>query len=135
MKPIDEDVVSMSRAHERGDVDTVRALLQALPELERLPPSGTWFRRAAAAGSIGLIDFWLARMPNGDARTAELDEALYAAKDAATTRHLLSCGAHVNFWSRNGTPLYAAVGRALEPSQRGRRREGGANMDQLQALL
>jgi hypothetical protein len=34
MKSVDEDVVSMCRAHEGGDVEAVRKLLNARPELE-----------------------------------------------------------------------------------------------------
>src|SRR4051794_33672827 len=61
MKPIDEDVPAMCRAHERGDVEAVCKLVEARPELERLAPDSTWLHRAAAAGQPAVIDFWLDR--------------------------------------------------------------------------
>ena len=143
MKAIDEDVVAMRRAHESGDVEAVRALMADRPELERLAPDSTWLQEAARAGHIGLIDFWLERGWDVNHNLCEnrgtegVTTALHYAKDAATTRHLLSRGAAVNVWARYvGTPLHVAVIAAVEVSQRGRRRTTPDSVaDQLRALL
>ena len=61
---------------------------------------------------------------------------LHFAKDAAMTRYLISRGAIVNACNRcAGTALHHAITRAVEPSQKGRRRPGGADIDQIRALL
>jgi len=142
MKPIDEAVAAMCEAHEQGDVDAVKELLAAWPTIERMPPDSTWLHRAAEAGQIGLIDFWLDRGwdVNYNQHTSKSDgesTPLHSAKDAATTRHLLARGARVNAWCRYaGTPLHSAVVGAVEVSQRGRRRESPASLgDQIGVLL
>lgn len=62
--------------------------------------------------------------------------ALHLAKDAPTTRYLLSRGASVNVCHRElGTPIHYAIIRAVEPSQKGGRHPNDANMDQIRALL
>jgi ankyrin repeat protein len=141
MKP-DEAVVAMSQAHESGDVATARDLLATRPDLERLAPDSTWLHRAAEAGQVALIDFWLGRGWDVnhnlyDSKSDGEATPLHDAKDAATTRHLLSRGARVNAWSRYaGTPLHCAVVGAVEVSQRGRRRESPDSLaDQIRVLL
>jgi hypothetical protein len=143
MKPIDDDVPALCRAHERGDVAAVRKLVEARPELERLAPDSTWLHRAAEAGQPAVIDFWLDRgwdvnlnLYEGSKSDGEATPLHYA-KDAATTRHLLARGARVNVWSRyNGTPLHCAVVGAVEPSQRGQRRVGPDSLaDPIRVLL
>ena len=136
----------MYDAHERGDVDAVRKLLDAHPELEEMGPDDdmqTWLHVAAEKGHIPVAEFWLGRgydvnlnlrgfSPEKDG----LNTPLHFAKDAAMTRYLLSRGASVNACERVvGTPLHNAIIRAVEPSQKGRRRPNGANMDQIRALL
>lgn len=129
MNHIDEDIPAMSHAHEAGDVDTVRRLVTARPELERLTPDRTWLHRAAMAGAVGLIDFWLDRGWDvnlnlyENVKTHGEATPLHHAKDAATTRHLLARGARKDVWTRyGGTALHFAVVRALDASQRGRPR-------------
>jgi ankyrin repeat protein len=143
MKSVDEDVVSMCRAHEGGDVETVRNLLNARPELEHMAPDSTWLHRASKAGHIGLVDFWLERGwdincdMSGSSKADGLLTPLHVAKDAAMTRHLVSRGALIDAWNRwSGTPLHCAVVGALEVSQRGRRRSTPDSQgDQIRALL
>ena len=132
----------MCHAHSQGDVETVRRLLEAAPQLEAMNPHSSWLHRAAEAGQVRVIDLWLERGwdINRNLHESKSDgesTPLHFAKDAATTRHLLSRGARINAWSRyGGTPLHAAVVRAVEPSQRGKRREGdGTLADQIRALL
>jgi len=145
MKAPDE-YVAMYEAHERGDVDTLRKLLEVHPELEEMGPdddSVTWLHVAAEKGQIAVVDFWLGRGYDvnlnlrGVSQEKEgLMTPLHVAKDAAMTRYLLSRGASVNACNRfAGTPLHNAISQAVESSQKGRRRPGGANMDQIRALL
>ena len=145
MKAPDE-YVAMYDAHERGDVDAVRKLLDAHPELEEMGPDDdmqTWLHVAAEKGHIPLAEFWLGRGydVNLNLRGLSLEKdglntPLHFAKDAAMTRYLLSLGASVNACERVvGTPLHQAIVMAVEPSQKGRRRPNGANMDQVRALL
>jgi hypothetical protein len=143
MKRVDEDVVAMSKAHQDGDVATVRKLLEARPELKRMAPDKTWLHRASAAGHIDLVDFWLERgwdvncNVSGYSKADGVHTPLHVAKDAAMTRHLISRGALINAWNRwSGTPLHCAVVRAVEASQRGRRRiTPDSQGDQIRALL
>src|SRR5215813_2848487 len=133
MKKPTPELLAMSEAHNTGDINAARALLQAHPELERTAPlrGGTWLHCAAESGSIALVELWLERgwdvnlnSPGGPADDG-LFTALHMAKDAAMTRYLLSRGAFVNACHRElGTPLHYAVSKAFEPSQMGRRREG-----------
>lgn len=136
----------MYEAHERGDVDGVRKLLEAHPELEEMGPDDdieTWLHVAAEKGQIALAEFWLGRGydVNLNLRRISQDKhglttPLHFAKDAAMTRFLITRGALVNACSRyGGTPLHYAITRAVEPSQKGRRRPGGADIDQIRALL
>lgn len=133
----------MCRAHESGDVQAVRDLIAARPELEKQAPDRTWLHRAAAAGHTELINFWLERGWDIDCNLYEnpridgVATPLHFAKNVATTRHLLSRGATVNVWTRyGGTPLHFAVIRAVEADQRGRRRPTpDAAADQICALL
>jgi hypothetical protein len=143
LTPYDKAVSGMCLAHLAGDVAAVRDLLAAYPELERENFESSWLHRAAEAGQIGLIDFWLERgwevdcdMDKGPKRDG-IATPLCFAKDAATTRHLISRGAAVNVWSRyGGTPLHGAVVGAMEASQRGRRRATpDAVGDQIRVLL
>ncbi|MEZ5944641.1 MAG: hypothetical protein R3C18_24905 [Planctomycetaceae bacterium] len=63
MKAPDE-YLAMHSAHERGDVDTVRKLLETHPELEKMGPDAntvTWLHVAAEKAQIALVDFWIAR--------------------------------------------------------------------------
>lgn len=136
----------MYAAHECGDVDAVRNLLATHPELEEMGPDDdmvTWLHVAAQKGHIPLADFWLGRGSdvNLNLRGASQDKdglttPLHFAKDAAMTNHLLSRGASVNACNRfAGTALHNAITRAVEPSPKGRPRPGGANLDQIRALL
>jgi ankyrin repeat protein len=136
----------MYDAHEHGDVDAVRKLLDAHPELEEMGPDDdmeTWLHVAAEKGHIAVAEFWLGRGYDVNVNLRRVSREkdglitpLYFAKDAAMTRYLLSRGALVNACGRDeGTPLHSAIVRAVEPSQKGRRRPGGANMDQIRALL
>lgn len=145
MKAPDE-YLAMYAAHEHGDVDTVRKLLEAHPELEEMGPDGdtmTWLHVAAEKGQIALAEFWLGRgydvnlNKRGISQKKDgLSTPLRYAKDAAMTRYLISRGAMVNACYRwGGTALHSAIRRAVEPSQRGRRRPCGADMDQIRALL
>ncbi|MFL5339647.1 MAG: ankyrin repeat domain-containing protein [Gemmataceae bacterium] len=145
MKAPDE-YVAMYDAHKRGDVDAVRKLLETHPELEEMGPDDdtvTWLHVAAEMGHIAVAEFWLGRGydVNLNLRGFSLDKdglntPLHLAKDAAMTRYLLSRGASVNACERVvGTPLHNAIIQAVEPSQKGRRRPDGANMDQIRALL
>src|SRR5262249_47362698 len=117
MESSDDQFAAMCAAHTRGDVDAIRKLLEARPELEEMDEHSTWLHRAAEAGQAGVIDFWLGRGWNvnrsrHESRAEGEGEAtpLHYARDAATTRHLLSRGARVNAWSRyGGTPLHCAV--------------------------
>jgi hypothetical protein len=145
VKNTENDVKEMYKAHVRGDLDAVRSLLEARGELEGLFPefnNTTWLHLAAEAGYPHIVDFWLERGWNvninapGVPESEGLFTALHMAKDAAMTRHLLKHGASVNACHRDlGTPLHYAIISAVEPSQKGRRRSGGANMDQIHALL
>jgi uncharacterized protein len=142
MKSLDDQFAAMCQAHSRGDVDTIRKLVDKHPELEEMDEDSTWLHRAAEAGHAGVIDFWL---DHGWDVNRNLHESksegeatpLHYAKDAATTRHLLSRGARVNAWSRYaGTPLHCAVVGAVESSQRGRRRASPDSLaDQIRVLL
>jgi len=136
----------MYEAHERGDVDAVRKLLEAHPELEEMGPDDdmvTWLHVAAEKGQIALADFWLGRGYDVNLNLRRVSEEkdglatpLHFAKDAAMTRYLISRGAMVNACNRcAGTALHHAITRAAEPSQKGRRRPDGADMDQIRALL
>ncbi len=136
----------MLDAHERGDVDTVSKLIDAHPELEEMGPDGdrvTWLHVAAEQGQIAVADFWLGRgydvnlnIRGNSPKKDGVVTPLHLAKDAAMTRFLLSRGASINVCNRfAGTPLHAAIGRALEPSQKGRRCPDGADMNQIRALL
>lgn len=141
-----DEYLAMYEAHECGDVDTVRRLLEAHPELEEMGPDDdtvTWLHVAAEKGHIPLAEFWLGRgydvnlnLRGFSLEKDGLNAPLHFANDAAMTRYLLSRGASVNACERVvGTPLHNAITRAVEPSQKGRRRPGGANMDQILALL
>jgi len=141
-----DEYLAMYAAHECGDIDAVRKLLEAHPELEEMGPDDdlvTWLHVAAEKGHIPLADFWLERGydVNLNLRGASQDKhglttPLHFAKNAAMTNHLLSRGASVNAANRfAGTSLHNAITRAVEPSQKGRPRPGGANMDQIRALL
>lgn len=141
-----DEYVAMYDAHERGDVDAVRKLLKAHPELEEMGPdedTQTWLHVAAEMGHIPLAKFWLGRgcdvnqnLRGFSLKKDGLNAPLHFAKDAAMTRFLLSRGANVNACERVvGTPLHQAIIVAVEPSQRGRKRPDGANMDQIRALL
>src|SRR3954466_11513235 len=111
MESADNPFHEMCVAHEQGDVGAIRRLLGAHPELEEADEHSTWLHGAAEAGQPGVIDFWLDRGwdVNRNLHTSKADgesTPLHYAKDAATTRHLLSRGARVNAWSRYaGTPL------------------------------
>src|SRR5262245_26622021 len=142
MKALDAQYAAMCQAHQHGDVDAIRKLLEADPELEEMDEHLTWLHRAAEAGHVGVVDFWLDRgwdvnlnlyTAKGDGVATPLDHA----KDVAMTRHLLWRGASVNVWTRyGGTPLHFAVVRAVEESQPGRRRETpDSRADQIRALL
>ncbi len=143
MDSIDQDVIAMSLAHENGDLATVRRLIESRPELESAAPDETWLHRAAGSGQIAIVDYWLERGCDVNLNLYEgnkkdgVSTPLHHAKDAATCRHLLSCGARVNDWCRyGGTPLHCAVVRAVEVSQRGRRRTTPETTgDQIRALL
>lgn len=141
---LDDAFTAMCHAHSAGDVDAIRRLLDAHPELEEMDEHSTWLHRAAEAGQPEVIDFWLERgwdvnrnVSRSKSKSDGESTPLHKAKDAATTRHLLSRGARVNAWSRyGGTPLHCAVVGAVEPSQRGRRREGPDSLgDQIRVLL
>lgn len=138
--------LAMYEAHERGDVDAVRKLLNAHPELEEMGPDDDmqpWLHFAAEMGQIALAEFWLGRgcdvnlnLRGFSPEKEGLITPLHFAKDAAMTLYLLSRGASVNACERVvGTPLHQAITNAVEPSQKGRRRPYGANMDQIRALL
>ena len=142
MKSLDNEYAAMCAAHARGDVDAIRELVDAHPELEEMKRHSTWLHRAAEAGHAGVIDFWLGRGwdVNRNLHESKSDgelTPLHHTKDAATTRHLLSRGARVNAWSRyGGTPLHCAVIYAVEVSQRGRRRESPDSLaDPIRVLL
>lgn len=137
---------AMYDAHERGDVAAVRKLLKAHPELEEMGPDDdteTWLHLAAEMGHIPLAKFWLDRgcdvnqnLRGYSLKKDGLNTPLHFAADADMTRFLISRGASVNACERVvGTPLHQAIVVAVEPSQRGRRRSEGANMDQIRALL
>lgn len=136
---------AMCDAHRRGDLEAVRKLLEAHPELEKMGPDDNhtpWLHWAAEHGQIAIVEYWLDRgcdvnlNPAGASKEEGLFTALHVAKDAATTRYLLTRGALVNACHCDlGTPLHYAITRAVEPSQKGRRRPGGANMDQIRALI
>lgn len=135
----------MCAAHSRGDVAAIRELLEKYPALEKMGPDDNhipWLHWAAQHGQTGVVEFWLQRgwdvnlSMGGNSRTDGIYTALHAAKDAATTRYLLSQGADVNACCRGpGTPLHQAVVRAVEPSQKGRRRSEGADIEQIRALV
>jgi len=142
MKSLDKQYAAMCQAHARGDVDAIRKLLDAHPELEEMDEHLTWLHRAAEDGQIGVVDFWLDRGwdVNRNLYTSKSDGVatpLHYAKDVAMTRHLLSRGADINAWTRyGGTPLHFAVVGAVEVSQRGRRRETPDSVaDQIRVLL
>src|SRR5258708_30218659 len=107
----------MYEAHERGDVDAVRKLLDAHPELEEMGPDDdmeTWLHVAAEKGHIAVAEFWLGRGydVNRNLRRASQEKdglitPLHMAKDAATTRYLLSRAASINACKRLArTPLH-----------------------------
>lgn len=144
MKKVDPNLAAMCDAHCRGDVDAVRKLLEAHPQLENMGPDNynSWLHWAAEQGQIGAVEFWLDRGWDvnlnrpGYSQAEGSVTALHVAKDAVTTRYLLSRGALVNACHRDiGVPLHHAITRVVEPSQKGRRRPDGANMDQIRALL
>ena len=142
MKSLDAQFAAMCKANAGGDVAAVRTLLDAHPELEEMDEHSTWLHRAAEAGQIAVIDFWLDRGWDVNRNVHEsksdgLSTPLHDAKDAATARHLVSRGALVNAWDRYaGTPLHCAVVRALDESQRGRKRETPrSRTDQIRALV
>jgi hypothetical protein len=142
MNSPDNPFAAMCQAHASGDADAVRRLLDAHPELEEADRHLTWLHRAAEAGQPGVIDFWLARGwdVNRNVHKSKADgekTPLHYAKDGPTARHLLARGARVNAWARyGGTPLHCAVIRAVEPRQRGRRREGPDTLaDPIRVLL
>jgi hypothetical protein len=145
VKKVDHNLPAMCDAHSRGDVDAVRKLLEAHPELEKMGPDDNhipWLHWAAEHGQVAVVKFWLERGCDvnlnspGASKGEGLFTALHVAKDVATTRYLLSRGALVNACHRDlGTPLHYAIIGAVEPSQKGRRRSEGANMDQIRALL
>ena len=145
VKKIDHNVPAMCDAHARGDVDEVRTLLEDHPELETMGPDDNhipWLHWAAEHGQIPVVEFWLDRGCDVNLNKPGYTQAegsvtpLHYAKDAPTTKYLLSRGALVNACHRDlGTPLHYAITRAVEPSQKGRRRPEGANMDQIRALL
>src|ERR1041385_622193 len=144
MKP-SKELLEMSQASADGDLDAVRALLKAHPELERMRPyhgGSTWLHSAAQSGNIALAEFWLRR--GWDVNTNDpgcgpndgLYTPLHFAKGVAMTRYLLSQGANANAFSREfGTALHNAVAWTTDPSQKGHRREGGADMEQIRTLL
>jgi hypothetical protein len=145
VKKPDPTVPAMCDAICRGDLDAISKLLEAHPELEKMGPDDNhipWLHWAAQHGQVSIVEFWLERgcdvnlNQRGHPKEEGLFTALHVAKDAATTRYLLSRGALVNACHRDlGTPLHYAITRAAEPSQKGRRRPDGANMDQIRALL
>jgi ankyrin repeat protein len=115
-----DEYLAMYEAHERGDADAVRNLLEAHPELEEMGPDDdmvTWLHVAAEKGQIGVAEYWLGRGydVNRNLRrvSQEMDglmTPLHMAKDAATTRYFLSRGASVNACARYaGTPLHCAI--------------------------
>src|SRR5215468_4236717 len=106
----------MYDAHERGDVDAVRKLLDAHPELEEMGPDDdmeTWLHVAAEKGHISVAEFWLGRGYDVNLNLRRVSPEkdgvitpLHFAKDAAMTRFLLCRGALVNACGRvAGTPL------------------------------
>src|SRR6478735_968391 len=104
MKP-SQALLDMTQASNSGNLEAVRALLQAHPELEQMKPfyrGTTWLHSAAESGNIDLVEFWLQRgwdVNTNDPGCTPEDGAfipLHCAKDAAMTRHLLSRGALVN---------------------------------------
>jgi hypothetical protein len=138
---VDNDAGAMGEAHARGDVEAVARLLDVRPDLE-MAADRPWLCWAVKSGHISLVEFWLERGWNIEGNKPGVYEnegvynLLFMANDAAMTRFLLSRGASINFCSPEcGTPLHHAVCVASEPSQKGRRRPGGANMDQIRALL
>ncbi len=145
MKKPDPNLSAMCDANCRGDLDAIRKLLEAHPELEKMGPDDNhtpWLHWAAQHGQVSIVEFWLERGCDvnlnqpGPPKEEGLFTALHVAKDATTTRFLLSRGALVNACHRDlGTPLHYAITRAVEPSQKGRRRPEGANMDQIRVLL
>jgi hypothetical protein len=142
MKSLDDEYAAMCKAHKTGDVDAIRKLMAAHPELEDMDEHLTWLHRAAEAGHINVVNFWLDRGwdVNHNLYTSKSDgraTPLHYAKYVAMTLHLLSRGADINAWTRyGGTPLHFAVVGAVEVSQRGRRRESPDSLaDQIRALL
>jgi ankyrin repeat protein len=145
VKKVDQNLIAYCSAMVQGDLDTVRKLLEAHPDFELTGPHAnhcTWLHWAAAEGQIRVVEFWLDRGWDVNRNQIGLSQedgfftALHAAKDAAMTRYLLSRGALVNACHRlAGTPLHNAIDRAVEPSQKGRRRPPGANTEQIRALL
>lgn len=132
-------------AVEGGDVEKMRSLLERYPELEQDGPDeqhSTWLHLAAAGGHVPAAAFWLERGWDVNIKAPKSKPAegefipLHEAKGAAMTRYLLEKGAKVNACHRLlGTPLHYAVSAALEPSQKGRRREGGADLEQIRVLV
>ena len=112
-------MVAMSLAHQRGDLNAIRELLNRVPALERREPSGgTWLHRSAELGIIPVIEFWLERGCDVNCNVPKYSKAdglatpLHEARNAKTTRYLISRGATVNTWTRyGGTPLHNAVVR------------------------
>jgi hypothetical protein len=135
VKKEDFNLQAMCDAHRRGDVEAVRKLLDANPELEKTGPHKhtTWLHLAAREGQIGVVGFWLERGWDVNLNSPGLSEAegfctaLHLAKDASMTGYLLSRGASVNACHREfGTPLHNAIIRAVEPHP---------NLEQIHALL
>jgi hypothetical protein len=143
MKEIDEIIAAMCDAHERGDVEAVRNILKKRAGIEHMDEDGTWLHRAAEAGQIELVDFWLeygwdvnCNMP-GHSKRDGLLTPLHLAKNAAMTKHLLSRGAGIDAWNRfSGTPLHQAVISCLDESQKGRKRlTAKSAADQIRVLI
>lgn len=97
-----DEYVAMYETHERGEVNAVRKLLKAHPELEEIGPDDgtqTWLHVAAKMGHVPLAKFWLGRGYDAKVNLRRfslehegLNTPLHFAKDAAMTRYLLSAG-------------------------------------------
>jgi hypothetical protein len=135
----------MYHAIDRGDVEAMRRLLEQYPDLEQNCPHHhypTWLHYSAERGQIPAVAFWLERgwdVNIGDAMRSAADGEMtprQVASGAAMTRYLLAQGARVNAHHRfRGSALHSAVSAAQEPSQKGRRREGGADLEQIRVLI